>query len=139
MALTRRRASPICNHSVGEADRFGLLTALWLALYGCAVAAIDTCFFVSVYRMWSWILGPDGTPVYADFACGPIAAVQALNGEAASLYDPASFNAMETAFVRPREDLYALSADFLLIMAPPVHFQISGRLPPGIWRPCSAL
>jgi hypothetical protein len=66
MALTRRRASPICNHSVGEAELFGLLTALWLALYGCAVVAIDTCFFVSASTMGSWILRADGTPVYAD-------------------------------------------------------------------------
>jgi hypothetical protein len=47
--------------------------------------------------------------------------VQALNAEAASLYDPASFNAMQTAFVRPREDLYALSAD-----VPADHGTVSG-------------
>jgi hypothetical protein len=113
MALTRRRASPICNHSVGEADLFGLLTAPWLALYGRAVASVYTCFFVSGYRVGSWILGSDVTPVYTAFACGRIAAVQALNGEAASLYDPAGLTAVQTAFVGRREDLYALSADFL--------------------------
>jgi hypothetical protein len=68
MAFTRRRALPICNHSVGEADLFGLLTAPWLAPYGCAVAAVYTCFFVSVHTVGSRILGRDGTPVYAEFA-----------------------------------------------------------------------
>src|SRR5438876_12174721 len=121
MAFIRRRASPPCGRARGEADLVGLLTASRLQLYGCAVAGIYACFFVSVYRAGSWILGPNGTPVYTDFACGWIATVQALNGQAASLYDPASFTAVQAAFVGPREDLYPnwpYPPIFLLIMAP---------------------
>jgi hypothetical protein len=121
MALTRRRASPTRDHSGGEADLFGLFTAPRLGLYGCAIAAIYACFFMSVYRAGSWILAPGGTPVYTDFACGWIAAVQALKGQAAALYDPASFTAVQAAFVGPRDDLYPnwpYPPTFLLIMAP---------------------
>jgi len=121
MAFIRRRASPICEHAGGETGLLGLLTASRLRLYGCAVAAIYACFFVSVYRAGSWIVGSVGAPVYTDFACGWIAAVQALNGQAASLYDPASFTAVQAAFVGPREDLYPnwpYPPTFLLIMAP---------------------
>jgi arabinofuranan 3-O-arabinosyltransferase len=121
VAFLRRRASSICAPVGREADLFGLLTASRLRLYGCAVAAIYVCFFVSVYRAGSWIVGPGGAPVYTDFACGWIAAVQALNGEGASLYDPTSFTAVQAAFVGPREDLYPYwpyPPIFLLIMAP---------------------
>jgi len=69
MAFTRRRASPIWEHSGGEADLFGLFTASRLGLYGCAVAAVYAyaCFFASVY------LASGGAPVYTDFACGWVA------------------------------------------------------------------
>ncbi len=121
MAALRRRATPTCDNAGGEADLFGLLTASRLWLYGCAVAAIYASFLVAVYRAGSWILGPDGRPVYTDFACGWIAALQASNGQAASLYDPTSFTAVQAAFVGPREDLYPnwpYPPTFLLIMAP---------------------
>ena|SRR5271165_2317710 len=47
--------------------------------------------------------------------------MQALNGQAALLYDPASFTAVQAALVGPREDLYPnwpYPPTFLLIMAP---------------------
>jgi hypothetical protein len=47
--------------------------------------------------------------------------VQALNGEAASLYDPASFTAVQTAFVGPPENPHSnwlYPPIFLLVMPP---------------------
>jgi hypothetical protein len=44
---TRRRASPNCDRSGGEADRFGL-TPSWIRLYGCAVVAGYACFLAPV-------------------------------------------------------------------------------------------
>ena len=121
MALFGRRATPTRGKAGGKAELIGLLTATRLRLYGYAVAAIYVCFLVSVYRAGSWILGPDGGPIYTDFACAWIATLQALHGQAASLYDPASFTAAQAAFVGPREDLYThwpYPPVFLLIMAP---------------------
>ena len=121
MACFRHRASPTCNCPGGRADLVGLLTASRLGLYGCAIIVVYACFFVSVYRAGSWILTPLGTPVYTDFACGWIAAVEALNGHAASLYDPATFTAVQASFVGPRDDFYPnwpYPPTFLLIMAP---------------------
>src|SRR5713226_1228323 len=65
-----------------------LLRASRLQLYGYAVAAVYALFLVSVYRAGTWILDARGMPIYTDFACACIAALQAIHGQAASLYDP---------------------------------------------------
>jgi hypothetical protein len=116
MAFTRRRASPTCDRSVGEADLFGLFTAPWLALYGCAVAAVYSCFFVSVYRMRSWILGPGGTPVYTDFACGRIVARAGPETEGLPRFTIGQLHCRADSFCRAAEGYLPelpLSADFL--------------------------
>jgi arabinofuranan 3-O-arabinosyltransferase len=100
---------------------FRFLTASRLQLYGFAVAAIYASFLISVYRAGTWILDPRGVPVYTDFTSEWIGAVQALHGDAASLYDPASFIAVQAALVGPRPDLYPncpYPPIFLLIIAP---------------------
>src|SRR6266436_3081667 len=121
MAFICHRASPMRAPVGGEAGLVGLLTTSRLRLYGCAIGVVYACFFASVYRAGSWIIGPGDAPIYTDFACGWIAALQALSGQAASLYDPANFTAVQAALVGPREDLYPnwpYPPTFLLIMAP---------------------
>jgi glycosyl transferase family 87 len=98
-----------------------LLRASRLQLYGYAVAAVYALFLVSVYRAGTWILDARGMPIYTDFACAWIAALQAIHGQAASLYDPAKFIEMQAALVGPSDYFYPnwpYPPSFFLILAP---------------------
>ena len=100
-----------------------------LQLYGYAVAAVYAVFLGSVYDAGTWILDTAGVPIYTDFACAWVAALQALHGHAASLYDPAQFVEMQAALVGPNADFYPYwpyPPTFLLILAP---FTTLGYLP----------
>jgi arabinofuranan 3-O-arabinosyltransferase len=109
-----------------DADRrctrpLGILTASRLQAYGYAVAAIYAAFLVSVYKAGTWVVDGRGLPVYTDFACAWTAAVQALHGQGASLYDPAKFVEIQAALVGPTTYFYPnwpYPPIFLLILAP---------------------
>ena len=51
-----------------EAGLVGFLTPSRLRLYAHAIALVDACFFASVYRAGSWVIGPNDAPIYTDFA-----------------------------------------------------------------------
>ena len=109
------------NRAVERLPCARLLTPARLQLYGYAAAAIYTAFLLSAYHARAWIVGPNGEPIYTDFACAWIAAIQALNGQIASLYDPAKFVEMQAAFVGSSPELYPnwpYPPTFLLILAP---------------------
>src|SRR5205823_11996306 len=79
-----------------EVDRkfspaLGVFANWRLHAYGYAIAAIYAAFLIAVFRAGSWLVDSAGVPVYTDFACAWAAAVQALHGDAALLYDPAEF------------------------------------------------
>jgi glycosyl transferase family 87 len=98
-----------------------LLSAERLQLYGYAVVMVYVAFLVCVFRAGTWIVDAQGVPIYTDFACAWIATMQALQGHAAALYDPARFVETQAAFVGPRADLYPnwpYPPPFLLFMAP---------------------
>jgi hypothetical protein len=86
----------------------GLFRASRFQLYGYAVAAIYVLFLVSVYRAGTWILDTKGVPIYTDFACAWAAALEAIQGQAALLYDPAKFVEMQAALIGPGEYFRAL-------------------------------
>jgi hypothetical protein len=97
------------------------LTASRLHLYGYAVAAVYAVFLFSVYNAGTWILDTKGMPIYTDFACAWIAALEAMHGQAASLYDPAKFVEMQAALVGTSNEIYPnwpYPPTFLLILAP---------------------
>jgi arabinofuranan 3-O-arabinosyltransferase len=99
----------------------GLFRASRLKLYGYAVAAIYVLFLVSVYRAGTWILDTKGAPIYTDFACAWAAALQAIHGQVALLYDPAKFVEMQAAVIGPGEYFYPnwpYPPTFFLIFAP---------------------
>jgi arabinofuranan 3-O-arabinosyltransferase len=99
----------------------GIFAEWRLQVYGYAVAAIYAAFLVSVYRAGTWIVTGGWLPIYTDFACAWAAAVQALHGDAASLYDPSEFVKVQAALVGPRDYFYPnwpYPPTFLLILAP---------------------
>ena len=113
--LTGRRADAKFSRPLG-------IFAEWrLQVYGYAVAAIYAAFLVSVYRAGTWIVTSGWLPIYTDFACAWAAAVQALHGDATSLYDPSEFVKVQAALVGPRDYFYPnwpYPPTFLLILAP---------------------
>jgi hypothetical protein len=97
------------------------LTASRLHLYGYAVAAVYAFFLFSVYNAGTWIVDTKGVPIYTDFACAWIAALEAMDGQAALLYDPAKFVEMQAALVGTSDEIYPnwpYPPTFLLILAP---------------------
>ena len=101
--------------------RTGFWTPSRYQAYGCAIAALYTAFLVSVYRAGTWIVDGNGVPIYTDFACAWIAAVEAVQGQAAMLYDPGKFVEIQATFVGPGADFYShwpYPPIFLLILAP---------------------
>ena len=105
----------------GRSSRSGVLTQSRLQLYGYAIATIYGAFLLSAYTAGDWIVDAKGVPFYTDFACEWVAAVEALRGHSALLYDPAKFVEMQAALVGPGADFGAnwpYPPIFLLIMAP---------------------
>jgi hypothetical protein len=99
----------------------GIFAEWRLQVYGYVLAAVYAAFLVSVYRAGTWLIDGAGVPVYTDFACAWAAAVQALQGGAASLYDPAEFVKVQAALVGPRGYFYPnwpYPPTFFLILAP---------------------
>ena len=91
-----------------------------LQLYGYGIAVIYTCFLAACWHAGTWIVDHRGVPIYTDFASNWIASRQALNGHAASLYDPASFIEAQAAVVGST-DVYPnwpYPPTFMLIMVP---------------------
>jgi alpha-1,2-mannosyltransferase len=94
---------------------------VWLALFGGAVAFVFLIWFAALYRHGRWVVDPAGLPIYTDFGCGWTAGLQALNGSAAALYDPAQFIKIQAALFRPSDFFYPnwpYPPTFLLILAP---------------------
>jgi hypothetical protein len=99
----------------------GIFTSWRLHTYGYAIAAIYAAFLIAVYRAGTWLIDGAGVPVYTDFACAWAAAMQALHGDAALLYDPAEFVKVQAALVGPRDYFYPnwpYPPTFFLILAP---------------------
>ncbi len=93
----------------------------WLSLFGAAVALLYLVLFAILYHRGSWIVDPAGLPIYTDFGCGWAAGMQALKGNAASLYDPAEFVKVQTALFRPSDFFYPnwpYPPTYFLVLAP---------------------
>jgi hypothetical protein len=93
----------------------------WLESFACALAALYLIYFAILYRSGTWIVNVTGLPIYTDFACGWVAALQAIHGHAASLYDPAKFAEMQAAMVAASDYIYPnwpYPPTFFLIFAP---------------------
>src|SRR5262244_682783 len=82
------------------------LSASRLQLYGYGVAVVYIAFLIGVFRAGTWIVDPQGVPIYTDFAFEWIAAVQALHGQAISLYDPTKFVEAQAALAGQQSVIY---------------------------------
>jgi hypothetical protein len=94
----------------------------WLGTFGCALAVLYLVYFVSLYRAGTWIVHSTGRPIYTDFAVWWMGGIQALHGNAATLYDPVEYARLQTALFRPGKAFYlnwpSYPPTFFLLLAP---------------------
>ena len=117
--MTDEIANPAVDNKVARA--LGIFVEWRLHAYGYATAVIYAAFLIAVWRAGTWLVDRAGVPIYTDFACAWAAAVQALRGDAALLYDPAEFVKVQAALVGPRDYFYPhwpYPPTFFLILAP---------------------
>jgi hypothetical protein len=115
------RRAPAKSDAYKFSPPLGIFTAWRLHVYGYAIAAVYAAFLIAVFRAGTWLVDGAGVPVYTDFACAWSATVQALQGGAASLHDPAQFVKIQAALVGPRDYFYPnwpYPPTFFLMMAP---------------------
>lgn len=77
----------------------GIFAAWRLQAYGYTLAAFYAAILICLHS--AWIVDRSGATQLNDFSVAWIAGQQALQGETASLYDPAKFIAVQTAVVGP--------------------------------------
>lgn len=93
----------------------------WLQLFGYALAALYLVYFIILYRAGTWIVGSAGLPIYTDFGNAWTAGMQALHGNAATLYVPGELAKIKTALFGPTDFFYEnwpYPPTFFLILAP---------------------
>jgi len=98
-----------------------IFTGWWLQSFGYALAALYLLYFLILFRAGSWIVNPNGLPIYTDFANAWAAGVQALHGNAAALYDSAELAKVHDALFGPPAFSYPnwpYPPTYFLILAP---------------------
>jgi arabinofuranan 3-O-arabinosyltransferase len=109
--------------SLGTSARgsFCILTASRLHLYSYGVALIYATALIHFYWNGAWIVDQSGAPLYGDFTTMWAAGWQALNAEAAQLYDSNKFVGIQKALLGARDYFYPnfpYPPTFFLILAP---------------------
>src|SRR6516162_2058051 len=87
-------------------ESLSIFTASRLQLYGYAVALIYAMAFIRFYLAGAWIVDHSGAPFYGDFADTWVAGWQALNAEAARLYESDEFIRIQKALLGAQDYVY---------------------------------
>jgi arabinofuranan 3-O-arabinosyltransferase len=93
----------------------------WLEAFGFALAALYSLYFIILYRAGSWIVSPAGLPIYTDFGNAWLAGMQALHGNAATLYNPTELAKVQAALFGATTFFYPnwpYPPTFFLVLAP---------------------
>jgi hypothetical protein len=101
----------------------GVFASWRLQAYGYTLAAAYTVFFILAHKWGMWVIDSTGKPILNDFTAFWIAAIQALRGNTAPLYDPMRLMEIQAAVVGPKAFLgaypnFPYPPIFFLIMAP---------------------
>lgn len=106
----------------GQSPRLlSIFAAGRLDAYGYAFAMVYAVLMLRLYINGAWLVDSNGVPIYTDFTCAWVAALQALHGETASLYDPAAFLKAQAALAVSKTSFYVswpYPPTFFLILAP---------------------
>lgn len=100
---------------------FGIFASWRLQAYGVALAAVYAGLLLHFYLAGAWVIDRAGMPVYSDFTDAWVAGIEALQGKAALIYEPAEFIRIKSALLGPRDFLYPnwpYPPTFLLVIAP---------------------
>jgi hypothetical protein len=99
----------------------GIFEAWRLRAYSLGIATVYAVVFVHFYHGGGWIINIKGAPIYTDFTTAWVAGLQALQGNVATLYDPAEFLKMQTALLGALDFVYPnwpYPPTFSLLLAP---------------------
>ena len=99
----------------------GIFAGWRLQAYGYALAAVYAGLLLHFYLAGAWIIDRAGMPVYSDFTDAWVAGIEALQGNAAQIYEPAEFIRIQSALLGARDFFYPnwpYPPTFLLILAP---------------------
>jgi hypothetical protein len=99
----------------------GIFEAWRLRAYSLGIATVYAVVFVHFYHGGGWIINIKGAPIYTDFTTAWVAGLQALQGNVATLYDPAEFLKMQTALLGALDFVYPnwpYPPAFSLLLAP---------------------
>jgi arabinofuranan 3-O-arabinosyltransferase len=96
--------------------------AFWrLHVYGCTLAAIYGTMLVSLYESGHWMVDSAGVPIYTDFTEFWTGATLALQGDMASVYEPAAFRKIQDALVGAGHSVFSIwpyPPTYFLFLAP---------------------
>ena len=98
----------------------GIFAAWRLQAYGCALAILYIALLFHLYRDGVWLVDSAGKPIYTEFTCAWAAGLQALNGQAASIYDPTEFLNIQKALAGAKATyaIWPYPPTFFLFLAP---------------------
>jgi arabinofuranan 3-O-arabinosyltransferase len=92
-----------------------------LQAYGYTLGAAYVAFFIYIYSTGMWLVNSSGVPVYRDFTNMFVAGLQALQGDAATIYNPAEYLKVQDALVGAGHAVFSTwpyPPIYLLILAP---------------------
>jgi arabinofuranan 3-O-arabinosyltransferase len=120
----REAAEPLGNRtgSRGQSPRLLGIFASWrLQAYGYTLAAFYAACLMYVYCLGLWLVNSTGAPLYHDFTNIWVAATQAVNGQAASVFDQAAQMRAQEALVGTGKAIFSTwpyPPTYLLFLAP---------------------
>jgi hypothetical protein len=118
--------APVRDHQAAECHPgkprvLGIFASWRLQAYGYTVASFYVACLVYIYWLGAWLINPSGVPVYHDFTNIWVAATQALQGNAAAVYDQTEHMKAEETLVGAGHALFSTwpyPPIYLLLLAP---------------------
>jgi hypothetical protein len=100
---------------------FAIFTPFWLQAYGYAFVAAYAVLLFRLYMAGIWLVDSDGVPRYIEFTNFWFAGLQALHGQALTMYDPAAITKIQQTLVgagRFVYDIWPYPPIFFFVLAP---------------------
>src|SRR5260370_38946589 len=121
MSLTLSRAGIGASRDGQLVRLLGIFAGWRLQAYGYTLAAFYAAIFFYLYKTGIWLLDGNGRPLFQNFTYFFTGGLQALHGEAASIYNPVEFAKVQEALVETvhvRFSIWPYAPTLFLILAP---------------------
>jgi hypothetical protein len=121
MSEALRRLRTVAREERRSPRRADVFVSWWLTAFGVALAALYSLYFIILYRAGSWIIDNAGLPIYTDFGNAWLAGMQAVQGNAAILYNPTELVKLQAALFGQTSFFYPnwpYPPTYFLVLAP---------------------